>query len=272
MATSKFVSAPDALEILFANRNKAYGAYQLRREYPVNLGKALGIGLLLIFAAIFLPRLLQALAPVAVKNQAFDDDRKITEVHIEKTPVVPIPPTPKPPVRTTVAFKPPVITDDFTPDNPPKAVDVLLASKAEIGKADHSGDDDAPPAMKSYGLGNPTSVIPTTPPPDDPVELFDVQKLPSFPGGEQELLKYLASNIKYPDLAREMGIEGVVAISFVINKNGSIGDIQVLKDIGGGCSKEAVRVIKSMPNWMPGEANGHTVRVHLTLPVRFKLN
>ena len=102
-------------------------------------------------------------------------------------------------------------------------------------------------------------------------QIFDIQKPPSFPGGERELLKYLAENIKYPPLARENNIQGSVALSFVIQKDGSVSDVSVLKDIGGGCGKEAVRVVNGMPKWSPGEANGHPVKVRYTLPVRFKL-
>jgi protein TonB len=273
MATSKFVSAPDALEILFSDRNKAYGAYQLRREYPSNLGKALGIGLLLIAAVFILPRILHAFAPAAFVKTADEGPREISNVHVE-LPVKPPPlPTPKPPVRTTVAFKPPVVTTEDVPENNQKAIDEILNTKGEIGKTDVKGEGDAPPDPGSYGLGDPSAAIPAPAVPhDDPVELFDVQKLPYFPGGERELLKFLSENIQYPALARENGIEGTVAISFVINKDGSISDISILKDVGGGCGKEAVRVIKTMPHWSPGEANGHLVKVRFTLPVRFKLN
>ncbi|HNL39860.1 MAG TPA: energy transducer TonB, partial [Saprospiraceae bacterium] len=102
-------------------------------------------------------------------------------------------------------------------------------------------------------------------------EMFDIQKAPSFVGGEAELLKYLNQNIKYPPLARENNIQGVVALTFVVNKDGSVSDVKVVKDIGGGCGKEAVRVVENMPRWVPGEANGHPVKVRFTLPVRFRL-
>jgi len=106
---------------------------------------------------------------------------------------------------------------------------------------------------------------------DKTFEMFDIEKAPSFPGGEPSLMKFLAEQIQYPALARENAIQGTVALSFVVDKDGGITDIHILKDIGAGCGKEALRVLKSMPKWTPGEANGQPVKVRYTLPIRFKL-
>lgn len=99
-----------------------------------------------------------------------------------------------------------------------------------------------------------------------------VEKMPEFPGGQRALFKYLAETVKYPILAQENKIQGTVMVSFVINKDGSIVDVEVAKS-GGDASldKEAVRVIKSMPKWIPGKNKGKLVRVKYTLPVNFRL-
>jgi len=105
------------------------------------------------------------------------------------------------------------------------------------------------------------------------IEMFD-QSLtipPSFPGGPGLLLKYLASSIVYPDSAHEKNIQGTVAATFVINKDGSLSDAVIIKEIGGGCGEEVLRVLALMPNWLPGEVDGQPVRVRYTLPVRFSL-
>lgn len=94
---------------------------------------------------------------------------------------------------------------------------------------------------------------------------------PEFPGGEREMLYYLASNIKYPSDARENNIEGVVALTFVLAKDGAVSDVQVIKGVGGGCSQEAVRVVRAMPKWSPMVVDDKPVKVRFTLPVRFKL-
>lgn len=98
-----------------------------------------------------------------------------------------------------------------------------------------------------------------------------VERMPEFPGGEAALLKYLALNIKYPTQAREAGISGTVYITFIIEKDGSVSSVKVLRGVAGGCSEEAVRVVGSMPVWKPGNQAGKPVRVMLNLPVVFRL-
>lgn len=98
-----------------------------------------------------------------------------------------------------------------------------------------------------------------------------VESEPEFPGGMEALYKYLAQNIKYPQLARENGITGKVYVQFVVEKDGSIANPRILRDIGGGCGAEAIRVVKAMPKWSPGKQRGKAVRVQFNLPVNFNL-
>ena len=98
-----------------------------------------------------------------------------------------------------------------------------------------------------------------------------VEQKPEFPDGEAALFKYLSSNIKYPAIARENGVEGTVYVGFVVNTDGSITDVTVKRGVGAGCSEEAVRVIQGMPKWKPGRQQGRAVRVAYTVPVKFKL-
>ena len=103
-------------------------------------------------------------------------------------------------------------------------------------------------------------------------EIFTiVEEMPDFPGGTQKLADYLAKNIKYPQIARESGIQGRVFISFVVEPDGSVSNVNVMRSLGGGCDEEAVRVVKSMPKWKPGKQRGKPVRVSYILPVNFKL-
>ena len=99
-----------------------------------------------------------------------------------------------------------------------------------------------------------------------------VESMPGFPGGEAARIKYLNENIKYPQMARESGIQGRVFVTFVVEKNGKVTDVRVLRGIGGGCDEEAVRVIKNMPNWNAGKQRGKPVRVQFNMPILFKLN
>jgi protein TonB len=277
MAEEK-VAYNDVLEIIFENRNKAYGAYKLRREYIKYLRKALLytlLGLVLLFAA---PYFLARVSGVFTKKEAPID--VIAELgpppDIDpNTPPPPPPPpieTPPPPTRTTVQYVPPVVKKDeeVQEEEPKKSVEELQEIKADIGKEDKDGNDDAPPEK----FDNPSDLKVVEAPKKEPektYELFDIQKPPSFPGGEKALMEYLARNIQYPALARENNIQGTAALTFVVNKDGSISEVKIVKDPGGGCGKEAERVVKGMPKWTPGEANGNPVKVRFTLPVRFKL-
>lgn len=98
-----------------------------------------------------------------------------------------------------------------------------------------------------------------------------VESMPEFPGGETALYKFLAENIKYPQMAKESGIQGRVFVTFVVERDGKVTDVRVLRGIGGGCDEEAIRVVKNMPKWAPGKQRGKSVRVQYNLPVKFTL-
>ena len=98
-----------------------------------------------------------------------------------------------------------------------------------------------------------------------------VEQMPTFPGGETELMKFIRDNLKYPVIAQENGIQGRVILRFVVSKTGAIDNVTVLRSLDPTCDKEAIRVVKSMPKWIPGKQNGNNVPVYFTLPVVFKL-
>jgi protein TonB len=276
MAEEKSTTYRDMLDIIFTDRNKAYGAFQLRREYPKRLGRALLFGLGLIILFFLFPYIMQVVGSLAPKEKPFDVEAKLgpppdIDPNNPPPPPPPPPPTPPPPVRSTVKFVPPVVKkDEEVQQEKPPAQDELKDKKEDIGKETKKGNDEAAPSINDHASELVVEAPP--PPPEKTYEMFDIQKPPSFPGGDQELMKFLAKNIEYPALAKENNIQGVVALTFVVGKDGSVNDVQIIKDIGGGCGKEAVRVVKSMPKWNAGEANGNPVKVRFTLPVRFKLD
>ena len=278
MATHEFVApAGDTLEIIFAHRNRAYGAYQLRRAYPRYLVRALTIGLLLIGFGLLLPQILNALDSKFAEPVYVDITREIgppPAIDHELPPPPPPPPlpTPPPPVQATIRFVPPTPTpDEQVQDEQLNTQEKVLNSDADVSTKDRASKDDAPPSLDAPA-DIPRGVETAVAKPDDSeYTTAGVQKMPAFPGGDKDLMQYLADNIKYPALARENNIQGTVALSFLVNKDGSISDVSVIKEIGGGCGKEALRVVQSMPRWLPGEANGHAVKVRFTLPVRFRL-
>lgn len=274
MAPVQNGSQPDALDILFEYRNKNYGAYQLRRSYPRYLARALGIGFLMILFGLVLPNLLSAVSKVFPATEAEAPTLVLgTPPPAPEKVIVPPPPAAAAPNRPMQRLVPPVVTtDEEAPDDEVIPITDLTDSKAEIGTKNQEGDQNTPPSdnpdPSAFG-----PIVEYTPAPEDNnvYEFVDVNKMPSFPGGERELLTFLAKNIVYPAIARENNIQGIVALSFVVNKDGSISDVTALKDIGGGCTKEAMRVVQMMPRWSPGEANGHAVKVRFVLPVRFQL-
>jgi protein TonB len=117
-------------------------------------------------------------------------------------------------------------------------------------------------------------VIAEAPPVEEKAEqIFDVvETMPTPPGGMEGWNKYLSANLKYPTQARRMGIEGTVYVVFVVNTDGSIQDVEILRGIGGGCDEEAMRVVQAAPKWEPGKQRGKPVRVKMRLPIRFKLS
>jgi len=98
-----------------------------------------------------------------------------------------------------------------------------------------------------------------------------VEKAPSFPGGDAARIKFMQDNIKYPQMAKESGIQGTVYITFVVERNGSVSKVKILRGIGGGCDEEAIRVVKAMPKWNAGKQRGKPVRVQFNMPIKFIL-
>jgi protein TonB len=146
-----------------------------------------------------------------------------------------------------------------------KIVNDDVEVKTDININVESNENDT--LLKYVNIGN-----------DDPDPIFIeptiftvVEIMPTFPGGEEKLMEYLSKNIKYPEIAKQTGIEGIVFISFVVESNGEITNINKLRGIGGGCDEESIRVIKNMPTWEPGIQQGRPVRVQVNLPISFEL-
>lgn len=119
--------------------------------------------------------------------------------------------------------------------------------------------------------------VPFTPPEEEEEVIAEepifvvVESMPSFPGGYEALMKYLHDNIRYPVMAKELNIQGKVFLTFVVEKDGSVTDVELLRGIGGGCDEEAIKVVQNMPKWIPGKQRNVPVRVRFNLPVNFKL-
>jgi periplasmic protein TonB len=252
-------------EIVFANRNQAYGAYALRKKYDrtmmmILLGIVAFIGL-----GIGVKWVLSLKSEEVAQEQILDMTTiDLTPPPADKNEPPPPPPPPPPPVMETVKFVPPVIKDDAVETDPPPPQEKL--SETNVSTVTQEGDGDAVVVPDGNGTG---SVIEEKAP-----EIFTVvEEMPEFPGGPMEMMKYISKNIQYPQMAKEAGLSGKCFLKFVVNGNGNITDVTLLKGVPGcsECDKEAIRVVKSMPNWKPGKQNGRSVPVYFNLPINFQL-
>lgn len=267
----------DWVDLVFEGRNKAYGAYRLRKSTTKrNILAMVAVVILLVVAFIILTvknfvdeqRAKVAMTQVAELTN-YDQPKKKAEVKQKKVEVEPERVVER--VKSSIKFTAPVIKKDeeVKPDEELKTQDELMSTKTAIGSFDVKGNDDA-----NGEILKAKEVIAEPEPPKHEVEdkVFDiVEQQPLFPGGPAALIKYLSENTKYPVVAQENGVQGRVTVQFVVEKDGSISDVHVLRGVDPSLDKEAVRVVKSMPRWTPGKQNGITVRVNYRVPVLFRL-
>lgn len=267
----------DWVDLVFEGRNKAYGAYRLRKSTTKrNILAMVAVVLLLIVAFIILTvknfvdeqRAKVAMTQVAELTN-YDQPKKKAEFKQKKVEVEPERVVER--VKSSIKFTAPVIKKDeeVKPDEELKTQDELMSTKTAIGTFDVKGNDDA-----NGEILKAKEVIAEPEPPkhEEENKVFDiVEQQPLFPGGPTALMKYLSENTKYPVVAQENGVQGRVTVQFVVEKDGSISDVHVLRGVDPSLDKEAVRVVKSMPRWTPGKQNGITVRVNYRVPVLFRL-
>ena len=267
----------DWVDLVFEGRNKAYGAYRLRKSTTKrNILAMVAVVLLLIVAFIILTvknfvdeqRAKVAMTQVAELTN-YDQPKKKAEVKQKKVEVEPERVVER--VKSSIKFTAPVIKKDeeVKPDEELKTQDELMSTKTAIGTFDVKGNDDA-----NGEILKAKEVIAEPEPPkhEEENKVFDiVEQQPMFPGGPAALIKYLSEHTKYPVVAQENGVQGRVTVQFVVEKDGSISDVHVLRGVDPSLDKEAVRVVKSLPRWTPGKQNGITVRVNYRVPVLFRL-
>ena len=153
----------------------------------------------------------------------------------------------QPPQQTQIAQIVEVVKDDVEIDNEMETMDMEADMETEIEVVEVEEEE------------------------EEEEVFFIVEEMPEFPGGELALRKYVAENIRYPNAARENDIQGKVYVRFVVNKNGSVGDVTILRGVDPLLDKEAIRVIKSLPKWKPGMQRGKAVKVYYTMPINFQL-
>jgi protein TonB len=249
------------LDIVFEGRNKTYGAYELRKSNRKTTIKALIIGAVFFSFAVAAPLIINLLPEG--EEQEIDRDIKITAIKLppkKEEPIKNLPPPPPPPPKVDqVKFVKPVVAKaEEVTEEPPKIVEI---KDKKLGAVTIKGDPDAVLTVEPVGTGT-AAVVEEV---DNQIyNTAGIEVKPDFPGGINKFYKYVGDNYQTPE---EDGLNGKVYVTFVVEKDGSLTDIKVIRDIGYGTGKEAIRVLKKSPRWTPGEQNGKKVRVLYSLPI-----
>ena len=270
---------PKWVDMVFDGKNKTYGAYQLRKGTSGRNIKSL---IILVIAAALVGGFLawkvieqkqaeqqaaymEAMELSKLQKEAKKQEKKeVVKPKVEPKKEIPV-------ARQTQKFTAPVIKKDelVKEENQIKQMD-KLDDKVAVGTENHEGTKD----RNVEAVRNDIAVNTPPPAPKEEVtnKVFDVvEVMPSYPGGQGALLSYLSSHVKYPVVAQENGVQGRVTVSFVVERDGSITDVHVVRSVDPSLDREAARVVSSMPNWQPGKQNGSAVRVKFNVPVQFKL-
>ncbi len=282
MAKDVDLTSKEWRDIVFEGKNKEYGAYKMRETSTSRHTKA--VVSVLIAVAIILVLLILSISGVFAKPE--DDQVAVStvqevatfeaeeEIEEEEEEVFEIPQEPEEIVAPEEVANQQQVTDllivedeKIEEDKQVKDQEKVLENEAAVGTVDISeGTNDLNKVMiKTEVIEEPKVEE------EQPMNIAMVEQKPQFPGGESEMYKWLGANIVYPPAAAEEGVSGRVVVEFVVGKDGSITNVRVVRPRHPALDKEAVRVVKAMPKWIPGRNNGQPVKVTYTLPVTFKL-
>ena len=262
-------------DLVFEGRNQAYGAYKLRKGTTKrNIWSIIIVALasVLLFLGLQLQKMAQANKTVentqAVELAKLQEKKK--EAKVEKKEIIKTEPEKVvEQVKSSVKFTAPVIKkDEEVKEEDEIKLDEVEKSDKAVGAFNVQGNDE----VGGEVLKAKEEIKAPEPPKVEEEKVFDVvEQMPSFPGGNAALMKFLNENIHYPVVAQENGVQGRVVVSFVVERDGHITDVQIARSVDPSLDKEAQRVVKSMPKWIPGKQNGSAVRVKFNVPVSFRL-
>jgi protein TonB len=246
-------------DIVFEDRNKEYGAYKLRKKYNRTVLFALLVGTIIIATAIITPYL----NAKALENRQKRAEREVV-VKMENldTPnetVAPPPPPPPPPADVVQQQKyvPPVVVDSIKPED---MTQLMTADQAQT-------------EVKNEEVVEVVETVKEEVQQEDPeaTPFVVVEEMPMFPGGDAELLKYIALNTQYPEVAKENNIQGRVIVRFCVTSKGGVSQVSILKGVDPELDKEAIRVVNTLPTFKPGKQGGKPVPVWYMVPITFTL-
>lgn len=285
MAKDVDLSSREWTDLIFEGKNKSFGAYELRttsarRHNLAMLVVVLIIGLVVGISAIDFTKEKAGESEEVLENQqelSAVVEEEVDEEEEEEEEEAYIPPEPEEivipeEVANTEQNTEIIIAkdEDVKEDEQVKTVEELQETTSQFGNTtftDGTDDVNVVREIKDEVVVEEKPVVE-----HKPEQIFTaVEEPPTFPGGEQALYKYLQDNLRYPETALQNGISGKVYVKFVVEKNGAIGDVQIARGKDPDLDKEAIRVVKTLPNFIPGRMNGQAVRVWYTLPINFKM-
>ncbi|MDE5649731.1 MAG: energy transducer TonB [Duncaniella sp.] len=281
MAKDVDLSSSEWIDLIFEGKNKDFGAYELRKASAKRHNRAMLVILIVLLVVALLGLLANTVLQQAdarpedqIEQTIIDytaDEQEEEEQEEEQQRVEEQQPEALPEeILNTVKATELQITRDEEVVEEIKSQDELKETDTAVGTTDFDKGTDDLNVVREHK--EEIIVEEKKPEPVDDNKVFDVvEQKPQFPGGEAALLKYVADHIRYPAMAQENNIQGRVTVQFVVTKTGSVGEVKVVRGKDPDLDKEAVRVVKSLPKFVPGKMNGHAVNVWYTLPINFKL-
>jgi len=258
MANEKFI-VPSFDDIVFESRNKEYGAYSLRKRYNRNVMISLLIGSVILATVIITPYLNAKAADNAAKRAERQVEIKMENLDQPNETVAPPPPPPPPPadVVQQAKYVPPVVVDSVKPE---ENVQLMTADEAQIEVQDQEVVEVVEEVKEEVQEEDPEA----TP-------FVVVEEMPMYPGGDSELLKYIAEHTQYPEIAKENNIQGRVIVRFCVTSKGGVSQVSILKGVDPELDAEAIRVVNTLPAFKPGKQGGKPVPVWYMVPITFTL-
>lgn len=278
MAKDFDLQSPKWLEIIFEGKNKRYGAYQLRNDSSNRHLKSLIIVTIIGLAAVFLPNIIENMLPApdsiteetaisltdfeSKKDTEKKDDIQDMDIPVQEVVVL---------AKSIMLTEAEIVDDaEIQEKNLALVSDALKDLDSQISTQTIEDGTTVEGAGVNIDDYRQVAVDETDDKEDKKIYTW-VQVKPSFPGGEEARLKWLRDNLEYPQQAIMDEIQGQVQVGFVVEKDGSITDVKIVQSAHSSLDREAIRLVKAMPKWIPGKQNGNTVRAYFTQPIRFVL-
>ena len=257
MANEK-VKSPAFDDIVFEQRNKEYGAYRLRKKYNRNVLIAMIIGVFILGTAVIAPYISAKVLENSKKRAERQVQIQMVNLDQPQQEAPPPPPPPPPPAETAAPLRyvAPVVVDSIKPED---IKQIMTADQAQV-------------TVKNEDVQVVEQVQEEVKEEEAPTQVFVVvEEMPTFPGGDPEMMKFIYANITYPEIAKENNLQGRVTLRFCVTYKGTIDQVSIIKSVDPSLDNEAVRVIKMLPAWKPGKQGGKPVNVWYSVPVIFQL-